>query len=83
MKVTVLYKGAPANFAIRRESPGIYYADLMLYEGDQKKSPPEQIMLMRGVRYWAGSHDDKLLLSELGEKIEAIMSSAAHTRAEN
>ncbi len=67
---SVSYKGALAHFLIRRENPGIYYADLVNYEGEEKKRPPKGITLIRGVRSWSGSVDDDFLLLKLGKAVE-------------
>jgi len=72
MKVnaTVFYKGSSACFEITREEPGIYFADLLSYDGDQKLNPPGNITLIKGVRQWTGSFNDHLLLDQLGKVIE-------------
>ncbi len=59
-----------ACYQIRRDAPGIYFADLVFYDGDRSKNPPAAISLVRGIRQWTGSCDDDALLNELGRIIE-------------
>jgi hypothetical protein len=66
----VRYRKGEACYTIKRESPGIYLASLMYYHGNNSQGPPPEITLIRGIRYWTGSFDDKLLLNELGKTIE-------------
>lgn len=70
LNATVNHKGALACFEIRREAPGIYYADLISYEGNETQSPPGEITLIKSVRHWTGSSNDKSLLNQLGKEIE-------------
>ena len=70
LNATVNHKGALACFEIRSEAPGIYYADLIYYEGSKTECPPNEITLIQSVRHWTGSFNDKTLLNQLGEKIE-------------
>ena len=70
MEAIVNYGAGRACFTIRRENPGIYYADLLYYDGNHKKSPPAKITLIRGIRHWTGSYDDPILLNQLGKIIE-------------
>jgi hypothetical protein len=73
MITSVNFRGALAHFIIRRDSPGIYYADLVNYEGDESKGPPKGITLMRGIRQWTGSYQDDFLLLKLGQAIEDVL----------
>jgi len=70
MEAIVNYGKGRACFKIRRENPGIYYADLMYYDGNDKHNLPEKITLIRGIRYWTGSYNDPTLLNQLGKIIE-------------
>jgi hypothetical protein len=70
LKANVKYGNGFAGFEIRKESPGVYYASLVYFNGDGKKNPPREITLVKGVRQWTGSHDDTDLLNELGRVIE-------------
>jgi len=69
MEVFVKYQGARYFFKVRRENPGIYFAELIYYEGNQISTLPREITLIRGLRQWTGSIDDKVLLNELGNVI--------------
>lgn len=70
MEAIVNYGKGRACFKIRRENPGIYYADLLYYDGSDKQNLPEKITLIRGIRYWTGSYNDPILLNQLGKIIE-------------
>ena len=73
------YKGALAHFKLRKENSGIYYADLVSYEGDASNAPPDKLTIIRGIRQWTGSYNDDYLLFRLGEIIETHMINAAGT----
>ena len=70
MLAAVEFKGALAHFKIRKDNSGIYIANLTRYEGNPLDAPPEEITILRGIRQWAGSYNDDLLLSRLGKVIE-------------
>ena len=70
MTASVFFRGASANFHIRSDSAGIYYAKLVSYEGDAAQSPPNEITIMRGIRQWTGSYNEDFLLFRLGKIIE-------------
>jgi hypothetical protein len=70
LKANVNYNNSSACFLIHRDSPGVYHADLVFYDGDDKLPPPEKITLVRGVRQWRGSYEDVDLLYQLGKIIE-------------
>ena len=70
MKAVVQYLGDWAHYSITPESFGIYHARLTNYEGANGVTPPENIVLVRGVRKWVGSHEERALLNDLGRYIE-------------
>jgi hypothetical protein len=70
LRANIKYNGSSACFVVYRDSPGVYHADLVYFDGDKKISPPLQITLMRGVRKWTGSCEDVDLLNHLGRIIE-------------
>ncbi len=59
-----------ARFKINRESSGVYYAQLMNFEGSKNTSLPKEVILTRGLRHWTGSFNDETWLNELGNIIE-------------
>lgn len=69
-KVKVHLGSRWACFIIRKEGPGIYFANLVSYDGEEKTRPPEGITLIRGARQWNGSIDDEILLNALGKQID-------------
>ena len=70
LNANVKYGNGSACFVIRKENPGIYYADLVYFDGSKKLEPPQKITLVRGIRQWTGSFDNPGLLNELGKVIE-------------
>ena len=74
LEAKVNYGRGLACYRIRREAPGIYFADLAYYDGDPSRQPPAAISLIRGVRQWTGSCDDDSLLNEIGRIIERHLS---------
>ena len=73
LEAIVNYGSGKACFKIRREEPGIYHASLLYFEGNKKEGPPKDLVLMRGIRYWTGSYENRTLLNDLGNKIEAAL----------
>jgi hypothetical protein len=71
LETKVIYKGGGARFLIRPETEGIYTALLISFTGESSQSPPGEITLVRGVRNWAGSIEDEILLGELGKFIDS------------
>ena len=69
-KTVVRFLGDPAHYKIVTDRSGIYYARLLRYEGTPDIMPPEEIVLVKGVRRWNGSHDIQELIDELGRAIE-------------
>lgn len=74
MEAKVKYGQGLACYQIRREAPGIYFADLAYYDGEGSRMPPAAISLVRGIRQWTGSCDDDGLLNEIGKIIEEHLS---------
>ncbi len=70
LRANIKYCGNTACFEIYRDSPGVYHADLVYFDGDTKISPPAKITLIRGMRKWTGSCEDVELLNHLGRVIE-------------
>ena len=80
-EVTVAYSDGTACFKIRKENPGIYNARLLYFEGNKKSIPPKEIILTRGIRYWAGSHESEVLLNKIGKVIEDFLNEARQNQA--
>jgi hypothetical protein len=70
LRASIQYLGKQAYYEISPEAMGIYQARLLNYEGGDMVRPPEQITLVRSVRRWAGSNDERPLVDALGEVIE-------------
>ena len=48
--MSVIYKGALANYCILRDKPGLYKATLIHYQGKKSEAPASEIILVRGIR---------------------------------
>lgn len=66
----VMYKGEPAHYSITSEKRGIFNARLLKYEGKNAETPPESILIVRGIRHWTGSYNEPHVIEELGRAIE-------------
>lgn len=60
-----------AVYQLSSEQEGVYYARLIRFYGSPEASPPNEILLVKGVRKWIGSIKTPELLNALGEVIEA------------
>jgi len=65
-----------AHFTVSPLGRGVYLAFLTGYQGAPEQSPPEEIVLVRGLRHWTGSCDHTDLVNELGEVIDALSEEA-------
>ena len=83
LEAIVNYGNGRACFKIQKENPGIYHARLLYFEGNKKQSPPKELVLMRAIRYWTGSHENKALLNELGKKIEDVLNDSILIKSAN
>lgn len=70
LKAVVQFEGGLAHYQISPESNGIYQARLLQYEGSMDKSPPVEVILVRGYRQWSGSFERQDLLNKIGDIIE-------------
>src|SRR3954464_11772291 len=70
LKAEVPFEGGTAHYQIYPEINGIYQARLLHYEGGSGKTPPEEVILVKGYRQWSGSYDRQDLLNEIGNAIE-------------
>ena len=73
LEANVKYANGSACFKIHMENAGVYCADLFYFDGDQELSPPDKIILMRGIRGWRGSFDNAALLNNLGMIIDSYL----------
>jgi hypothetical protein len=71
LQAIVQYLGDNAHYCITRENQGIYHARLLEYEGAPVVSPPEKVLLIRGIRRWLGSHEEEDFVEDLGRAIDA------------
>jgi hypothetical protein len=69
-KAVVRFLGDPTHYNIELDRAGIYHARLLKYEGFPGKTPPQEVLLVKGVRRWNGSYEVQELIDELGRAIE-------------
>lgn len=70
--ISIYYRNAYAHFELLREAKRIYTAELLRYDGIVENTPPKNILLLRGLRSWWGSAQDKELVKALGEHISSL-----------
>jgi hypothetical protein len=70
-KAVVRFLGDPAHYKIITDRSGVYYARLLKYEGAPGVTPPQDIVLVKGIRRWNGSYDVQEFIDELGRAIDA------------
>jgi hypothetical protein len=77
LEAIITYRSSSARFKIQNENEGIFTANLLNFDGDCTSAPAQKITLVKGIRYWTGSIDDEILLSELGKFIDLNWTTAA------
>ena len=81
LKAVVPFLGERAYYEVIPEAPDIYQARLIKYEGSDGVTPPQSITLVRSVRRWAGSYDERYFVDALGEAIdERVREGNPHAR---
>lgn len=75
VKAAIYYRNAYAHYRITREYKRVYHADLVFYDGDGTQTPPKSILMLRGIKTWWGSADDRELIKNLGEVITSLSES--------
>jgi hypothetical protein len=70
LRAKVQYLGKRAYYEIAPEAGNIYQARLLKYEGGDLVTPPQHITLVKSVRRWAGSHEERPLVDALGRVID-------------
>jgi hypothetical protein len=85
MKVEAIVRinGDVAHFDVSPLARGVYFANLVRFEGRPEQTPPEEIILVRGLHNWRGSCDRAELVYELGEVIDDVVQSAPIFRHAN
>lgn len=70
LEAKIIYKSSSACYKIQNDTEGIFTANLLYFDGDKTIAPPKGVTLVKGIRYWTGSIDDEILLTELGKYID-------------
>ena len=73
LEAVVSYGEHFARYHLFSESEGVYQAELVTFYGSPDAAPPEQVLLVRGVRKWIGHPVIPELLNELGQAIESSL----------
>lgn len=73
-RATVQYLGKRAYYEITPDAGGIYQARLLRYDGGDIIAPPQSVTLVRSVRRWAGSNEERLIVDALGAVIDRRVS---------
>jgi hypothetical protein len=71
LRAVVEFEGGLAHYNVYPETNGIYQARLLQYDGSSDRTPPKEVILVRGYRQWSGSYDRQDLLNEIGNVIES------------
>ena len=75
-EIEIEYKGSKAQYRIEQEGANIFQAELISYENEHAgNQPPQNLMLIKGIRGWIGSSDDTHFLHQIGSSIEHRFSS--------
>jgi hypothetical protein len=69
-KAVVQYLGGRAVYEIAPDRGGIYQARLLRYSGGDIAAPPQEVTLVKSVRRWAGSNEERPLVDALGQVID-------------
>jgi hypothetical protein len=69
-KAKVDYLGGRAHYEIAPEAGGIFQARLLKYTGGDMVTPPAQITLVKSVRKWVGSSEERPLIAALGQVVD-------------
>ena len=77
LKTVIYYRNAYAHYRIKRESKGVYHAELLSYDGKKEDTPCASATLVRGVTRWWGC-DDKEILQLLSEAILSLTDSGLY-----
>ena len=74
LEAVVSYGEHFALYHLSSESEGVYQAELVKFYGSPNEAaPPEQVLLVKGVRKWIGHPVIPELLNDLGQAIESSL----------
>jgi hypothetical protein len=69
-KAAVLYKGALAQYRVKKEEDGSFVAQLLAYKGLFDKMPPKQLHFMKEGRHCTGDTEEQELMDDLYETVK-------------
>jgi hypothetical protein len=70
LKAKVRFEDGEAQYKVSPDRNGIFQARLEYFNGNSQRTPPQEIILVRGYRQWSGSYDRQDFLNQLGSAIE-------------
>jgi hypothetical protein len=73
LEAIVQYGGAYAYYKVIVDGQDMYHARLIRFYGSPEAAPPDKLLLVKGIRRWIGSSDDKEIMGELGRFIDTAM----------
>lgn len=59
-----------AHYSVITETEGVCHARLVSFDGPVADTPPDSVILIRGVRRWTGSYSDPQLVELLGRALD-------------
>jgi hypothetical protein len=69
--IIAAHKGGLAHYKVVPDKiAGAYKAYLERYDGKQRNTPPQLIILVRGMKAWSASVEDQVLVSGIGTVID-------------
>lgn len=70
LRTVVTYLGSLAHYAITPDNFGVYHARLLKYEGQERSTPPQSFILVRGEDRWVSSCPKQRFINQMGKAIE-------------
>ena len=73
LEAVVSYGEHFALYHLSLEREGVYHAELVKFYGSPQAAPPQQVLLVKGVRKWIGNPGIPELLNDLGQAIDSSL----------
>jgi hypothetical protein len=69
-QAAVLYKGALAQYRVKKDEEGGFTAQLLSYKGRQSEAPPKEVYFVKDGRHCTGNTCEQELMDDLYETIK-------------
>ena len=69
-QAAVLYKGALAQYRVRKEEDGGFTAQLLHYKGCINDAPPKEVHFIKDGRHCTGNTEEQELMDDLYETVK-------------